>query len=197
MAPRPPKRPRKRPKPVRRSTKSRRRASRTRARNTRGAAGRRRTTERSLVNAARVRALAAINRVRRGKSPTLAAAAKAEHTTMTAIRRWVPSALGRDRRGRLRVRTSDRYVARVEVLTDDGLLDVTAHGSRERELAGRHRAVWGRVLRGELPPTALAEFHGKTVGGHELVSDPDRLATLLKGGALDRLHEVYVSPETR
>ena len=85
----------------------------------------------------------------------------------------------------------------MEVLTDAGLLDVTAHGSHERQLAGRHRSVWGRVLRGELPATALAEFRGKTVGGHELVSDPDRLTTLLKGGALDRLRGLYVSPETR
>jgi len=116
---------------------------------------------------------------------------------MAGIRRWVPAALGRNRRGRLRVRTSDRYAARVEILTDDGLLDVTAHGSRERELAGRHRSVWGRVLRGDLLPTALTEFRGKTVGGHELVSDPDRLTTLLKGGALEALRDVYVSPETR
>ena len=149
------------------------------------------------MSAARVRALAAINRVRRGKSLTLSAAAQVDGTTLAAIRRWVPAALGRDRAGRLRVKASDRYAARVEILTDDGLLDVTAHGSWERELAGRHRSISGRVLSGELPSTALREFRGKTVGGHELVSDPDRLATLLKGGALDRLREVYVSPVTR
>ena len=149
------------------------------------------------MHAVRVRALAAINRVRRGKSPTLAAAATAERTTVAAIQRWLPGVLWRDRAGRLRLKASDRYAARMEVLTDAGLLDVTAHGSHERQLAGRHRSVWGRVLRGELPATALAEFRGKTVGGHELVSDPDRLTTLLKGGALDRLRGLYVSPETR
>ena len=92
------------------------------------------------MSAARVRALAAINRVRRGKSPTVSAAAKAERTTVATIRRWLPATLRRDRAGRLRV---------------------------------------------------------KTVGGHELLSDPDRLTTLLKGGALDRLRDLYVSPETR
>jgi hypothetical protein len=152
---------------------------------------------RSLATGPRVRALAAINRVRRGQSPTLTAAAKAERTTVKAVQRWLPATVDRDRAGHLRVRKSDRYAARVEILTDDGLLEVTAHGSRERELAGRHRSVWGRVLRSELPPTALVEFRGKTIGGHELVSDLDRLTTLLKGGALDRLRDLYVSPETR
>lgn len=197
MARRQSRRPVKRPKPVRCSSTSRRRAAKTRARQTRGVARRARTTRRSLVSTARVRALAAINRVRRGKSPTVSAAAKAERTTVATIRRWLPATLRRDRAGRLRVKTSDRYAARVEILTDDGVVEVTARSSRERQLAGRHRSVRGRVLRGELPPTALAEFRGKTVGGHELLSDPDRLTTLLKGGALDRLRDLYVSPETR
>ena len=95
------------------------------------------------------------------------------------------------------MKNSDRYAARVEILTDDGLIEATARGSQERQLAGRHRSVWGQVLRGELPPATLAEFRGETVGGHELVSDVDRLTTLLKGGALDRLRDLYVSPETR
>ena len=172
------------------------------------------------MSAARVRALAAINRVRRGKSPTVSAAAKAERTTVATIRRWLPATLRRDRAGRLRVKTSDRYAARVEILTDDGVVEVTARSSRERQLAGR-RLGGSRQDRGrrvDIPivlkrlrdlyvspetrywvnqPTALAEFRGKTVGGHELLSDPDRLTTLLKGGALDRLRDLYVSPETR
>lgn len=116
---------------------------------------------------------------------------------MAAVQRWLPAAVGRDRAGRPRVKNSDPYAARVEILADDGLTEVTARGSRERQLAGRHRSVWGQVLRGELPPSTLAEFRGETIGGHELVSDVDRLTTLLKGGALDRLRDLYVSPETR
>jgi hypothetical protein len=53
------------------------------------------------------------------------------------------------------------------------------------------------VLRRDLPASALEEFRGKTVGGHVLISDPDLLFTLAKGGELEQLDALYVSPETR
>jgi hypothetical protein len=147
---------------------------------------------------ARVRGFAAINLVRRGKAKSLSAAARAEGTTVKTIRRLLPGALARRRRGgHVRVKASDRYSERVEILVDLGPLVVTAHGSRERELAGRHRSVYFKVLRRELPASALEEFRGETVGGHKLLSDPDRLFTLATGGELDQLDALYVSPETR
>jgi hypothetical protein len=146
----------------------------------------------------RLRGFAAINRVRRGKAKSLSAAARAEGTTVRTIGRLLPAALVKRRRGgRVRVRASDPYSERVEILTDLGPLDVTARGSRERELAGRHRSVYLKVLRGDLPASALDEFRGKTVGGHRLISDPDLLFTLAKGGELEQLDTLYVSLETR
>ena len=147
--------------------------------------------------AARLRGLAAINRVRNGQSKTLSAAARAEGTTVRTIRRLLPAALIKRSGGRIRVKGGDPYSARVEIITDQGPLVVTARGSRKRELAGRHRSVLIRVLRGELPPSALEEFRDKTVGGHELISDADRLFTLAAGGELDQLDALYISPETR
>jgi hypothetical protein len=147
---------------------------------------------------AQVRGLNAINRVRRGQTKTLTHAARIEGTTVPTIRRLFPAAfrLGGPG-GRIRVRAIDPYSAWVEIITDQGPLEANARGSRQRELAGRHRAVVTRVLRGEEPASALKQFRRKKVGGHELLSDFDRLSALVEGGALDQLDSLYVSPETR
>jgi hypothetical protein len=110
----------------------------------------------------------------------------------------LPSALIQDRPGRpIRVKASDRYFARVEIVTDLGPLVATARGSRQRDLAGRHRAIVIGVLRGKKPASALEEFRGKTVGGHELISDFNLLSALAQAGVLDQLDSLYVIPETR
>jgi hypothetical protein len=147
--------------------------------------------------ATRLRALAAINRVRREESRTLSAAARAEGTTVRTIRHVVPAALIKGRSGsRIRVKAADSYSAKVEIVTSSGPTVVNARGSRQRELAGRHRAMWFRVLRGVEHPSALEQFRGKKVGGQELISDFDRLSVLANGRALDALESLYVSPET-
>jgi hypothetical protein len=147
---------------------------------------------------ARVRALAAINRVRQGKSKTLSSAARAEKTSVQSIRKLLPAALLQGAPGeRIRVKAGDSYSARVEIITDSGLLDVNARGSRERELAGLHRATVIAVLRGDKSPSALEKFRNKTVGGQKLASDFDRLYEIAQGGGLDQLKALYVSPETR
>ncbi len=148
--------------------------------------------------AAKVRGFAAISRVRRGESKSLSAAARAEGTSVRSIRRLLPAALLQDRPGgRIRVKAGDSYSWPVEVVTDLGAVVVNARGSRERELAGRHRSVFNQVLGRELPSSALEEFRNKRVGGHKLISDPDQLFTLAEGGELDQLDALYISPETR
>jgi hypothetical protein len=158
---------------------------------------RRKTTPRINNQAqARVRAFGAINRVRRGESTNLSSAARAEHITVATIRRLLPSAIAQSRPGGpVRVKASDRYSQRVEILTDRGRLVATAHGSHERELAGRHRATYSRVLEGKKSESALAKFRGKTVGGHKLISDFNRLSILAQAGVLGQLDTLYVSPD--
>lgn len=115
---------------------------------------------------------------------------------MALIKRRVPGALLPSKRGqRLRVRASDRYSAFVEILTDSGAVVVTAHGSRERELAGQHRATCLSVLGRKLPASALKRFRGKKVGGRKLLANYDRLFELAHGGEPDKLGPLYVSPE--
>lgn len=71
-----------------------------------------------------------------------------------------------------------------------------ARGSRERDLAGRHRATAIAVLDRKKPPSALDEFRGKKIGADELVSDFDQLLTLEQAGRLGQLDALYVSPGT-
>ncbi len=146
---------------------------------------------------ARVRGLAAINRVRQGESKSLSHAARVEGTTLKSIRQLLPAALIQGRSGkRVRVKAGDPYSARVEIMTDRGPLHVMARGSRERQLAGRHRATYLRVLRGDESASTLEQFRDKTVGGHELISDFDQLSMLAKAGVIDQLDSLYVSPDT-
>lgn len=138
----------------------------------------------------------ALNRVRRGEAKTISEAARAEGTTLRAIRELVPKAITQKRPGgRIQVTPTDRYSARVQILAYDGSLTTTARGSRERDLAGQHRATFMRVLGGVEPKSALEQYRGKKVGGHELVSDYSQLVALAKAGAVGQLETLYVSPD--
>jgi hypothetical protein len=147
---------------------------------------------------AKIRGLAAINRVRRGLSDSIYPAAKAEGTTVSFIKHNFPKALIFSKGSRrIRVRASDPYSEHVEILTDSGALEVLARGSRERELAGQHRAIYFGVPRRKLPPSALRQFRGKRVGGKKLLSSYKQLLELAQGGVPDKLGDLYVSPDTR
>jgi hypothetical protein len=144
----------------------------------------------------KVRCLAAINRVRRGEAKTVSAAARAEGTTVRSIRVLVPKAITQPRRGsRIRVKPSDRYSAKVQILSNEGARTTSARGSRERELAGQHRATVRRLLRGLEPKSSLDRYRGKKVGGHELVSDYAQLVLLANAGVVGQLEPLYVSPD--
>jgi hypothetical protein len=139
---------------------------------------------------------AAINRRRRGKSKSISAAARAEGTTLRTIRKRLPGVLIQDRPGgRIRVKATDRYSAKVQVLTNQGALSVTARGSRQRELAGRHRATVLRVLQRKEPQSALEQYRGKKVGGHELISDYALLSSFAQADVVGQLDSLYVSPD--
>jgi len=111
------------------------------------------------------------------------------------MRKSVPDAFASVRRGRLRIKPSDRYSAKVQILTREGATVTTARGSRQRELAGQHRATFMRVLRGLEPKSALVRYRGKKVGGHKLVSDYAQLVALAKAGVVGQLDTLYVSPD--
>lgn len=86
-----------------------------------------------------------------------------------------------------------RYSQKVEILTDAGAVVVTARGSRQRQLAGQHRAAYLGIVQNKKPASTLDEFRGKRVGGHELLSDYERLRTLANAGVLGQLDTLYIS----
>jgi hypothetical protein len=142
----------------------------------------------------RLRTFEAANLYRQGKARSVSSAAHMARTNLKALWRWIPDAIKKDpQSGRLRIKASDRYSERVEILTDTGALVATARGSRQRQLAGQHRATYLDIVHNRKPASALEEFHGKKVGGHELLSDYERLRTLAKAGVLGQLDTLYVS----
>ncbi len=52
-----------------------------------------------------------------------------------------------------------------------------------------------RVLRGLEPKSALEQYRGKKVGGHELISDYAQLVSLASAGVVGHLEPLYVSPD--
>jgi hypothetical protein len=112
------------------------------------------------------------------------------------MRKLTPNALIQDRPGgRIHVKPSDRYSARVEIMTIQGPVVTTARGSRQREMAGQHRATFIRVLQGVEPKTALERYRGKKVAGRELLSDYEQLVLLANAGVVGQLEPLYVSPD--
>jgi hypothetical protein len=148
-----------------------------------------------FVEEVRIRDLNAINDVRKGKASSLLEAARKRGTTVDSIRRRFPAALFQDRRGgRIHVKPTDPYPALVKIATDDGPVIVTARNSRERELAGQHRATLLKVLRGDEPASSLRKFRGKAIDGQLLASRPERVLQAAEGGEFDHLEGLYVIP---
>jgi hypothetical protein len=111
------------------------------------------------------------------------------------MRESVPAAFLPNRRGRVRIKASDRYSAKVQIVTREGAVVTTAHGSRERDLAGQHRATVFRVLAGLQPPSGLRKYRGKKVGDHRLLSDYKQLLSLANADVIGHLEGLYVSPD--
>jgi hypothetical protein len=144
----------------------------------------------------RLRVLDALNLFRQRKAKSASDAARKAGTTLEALWELAPLALGKDpRNGRISIRPTDPYTAKVQVLTEEGAIVATARGSRQRELAGRHRATVMAVLSGKEPAIELDKYRGKTVGGHELISDYSRLTTLAHADVVGQLDSLYVSPD--
>jgi hypothetical protein len=82
-----------------------------------------------------------------------------------------------------------RYSANLNVLGYDGYVPVSVRSPKQAHLASKHLIAVGRFLRtgdNEL----LKPFTGKSVGGVELLTDPDRLRELADAG-LVRLDNLY------
>jgi hypothetical protein len=82
-----------------------------------------------------------------------------------------------------------RYSANLNVLGDDGFVPASVHSSKQAHLASEHLIAVNRFLRtgdSEL----LKPFVGKSVGGVELLIDPNRFHELAEAG-LVKLDNLY------
>jgi len=141
-------------------------------------------SERSF--ASRDRALHALWDIRRGSS--LAQAARDNGVTIRTIKKYVGSALLQDRPGgRIRATKSDRLVRYVQIPGPFGPVEIKVRGSKQASDAAKYDAAVSRFLRGDLK--ALAPWHGKKIGGVELIT----ASSALKGLAQKELlpHSLY------
>lgn len=123
-------------------------------------------------DAARERVIKALGSMRRGD--TLSRAARDNGVTTRTIRRYAGSALVQDRPGgRIRATKSDRLVRYLQIPGPDGPRDVTVRGSKAASEFANYKAAVNRLLRGDRH--ALDRWHGKTIQGIQLVTDPKLL----------------------
>jgi hypothetical protein len=139
---------------------------------------------------AKKRSFHAVSRMRReGWSP--AKAAKEEGTTLRTIKKYLPGALRRTKSGRLVAIRRDTYVRLISLPGPHGPVTVRAKGSEEARFASAYLASLTRWARTE-KAYELASFHGKQIGGFELVTSARTLRALRDAGLL-QLDSLYAS----
>jgi hypothetical protein len=136
--------------------------------------------------AARDRALHALADMRRGASTS--EAARDNGVTIRTIKKYVSPALVQDRPGgRLRATKSDRLVRYVQIPGRFGPIEIKARGLKQASDAAKYDAAVSRYLRGDLK--ALAPWHGKKIGGVELITAGPALKELAQKELLP--HSLY------
>jgi hypothetical protein len=141
-------------------------------------------SERSF--AARDRALHALADMRHGASSSQAA--RDNGVSIRTLKKYAGSALLQDRSGgRIRATKSDRLVRYVQIPGPFGPVEIKVRGSKQATDAAKYDAAINRYLRGDLE--ALAPWHGKKIGGIDLVT----AGPALKGLAQKELlpHSLY------
>ena len=118
-------------------------------------------------------------------------AAHESGTTAASVLKHVPRALRRSKGGRWVATKSDRYVRVLKLPGTTGPVIVHAHGSKEGQFASAYLASVGR-WRKTHKSYELAPFHGKKVGGFELITSSRTLRALDDAGLL-QLDTLYAA----
>ncbi len=130
-------------------------------------------------------------RTMRSDGVSLHHAAKDAGTTPATVHRYLPAALRRLKNGHWLATKSDRYVRHVNLPGLHGPVRVRVHGSEEARFASSYLASIARWEKtGDV--AELAPFHGKKVGGFELVTSARSLRTLDDAGLL-QLDTLYAA----
>jgi hypothetical protein len=148
----------------------------------------------ALKKGARNRALHVLSRMRR-TGATLTAASREEHIDPRTVKKYVATDLRRLKKGKQTVPTkSDRRRRRMLIPTALGTTPVIVSGSRKASLLGRYMSAVGQYLRTG-NTQGLSAFKGKSIGGHDLITDPEILNVLAQAGSL-QVEEIYALPES-
>ena len=135
------------------------------------------------------RAMRVLARVRRtGRS--LTSIAREEQIDPRTVRKYLGSEFRGSSRRPTKADSRNRYML---IPTPLGNVPATVRGSNQASQLGRYMSAVGKYLRtGDVD--ALAEFQGKSIAGHALITDPEVLGSLAQAGALT-LDEIYATPE--
>lgn len=143
-----------------------------------------RLSERSA--AARDRAFHALADMRHGSSPRQAA--RDNGVTVRTLKKYLGSALLQDRPGgRIRVTKSDRLVRYLQIPGKNGPIEIRVQGSKQASDTAKFNAAVNRYLSGDLD--ALAPWHGRKIGGVELMTEGPALKGLAQKELLP--HSLY------
>lgn len=146
----------------------------------------------SHQQATHLRAVQVLGRVRRGESLTVAAR-DLRISPRTVLNR-LPKDFSKARGSRVwRAKTeSDKHVRRMKIIGNYGMEELLVKGTGEAsELVQYLKAVRKAVAHND--PTALAPFHGKRIGGRELITSLRKLVALADGGTL-HFEDLYSDP---
>jgi hypothetical protein len=139
---------------------------------------------------AQKRAFHAISLMRRDNI-SLKDAAREEGTTPETVRKYLPRALRRSASGRWVATKSDRYVRLISLPGPHGPVGTRASGSKEAQFASAYLASLNRWAQTG-KSYELAPFHGKKIGGFELLTAPRTLRALADAGLL-QMDSLYAS----
>jgi hypothetical protein len=139
---------------------------------------------------ARTRALHALARMRR-ENISLREASSSEETTPETVRKYLPAALRQSKSGRWHATETDQFLRYLTLPGPRGPVVVPAHGSDEAKLASNYLASLARWARTE-KAYELAPFHGKKIGGYELITASRALRPLRDAGLL-QLDTLYAT----
>jgi len=122
---------------------------------------------------------------------SLGAASSEEGTTPATVRKYLRAALRQSKTGRWVATKRDRYVRILSLPGSNGPVTVRVRGSEEARLASAYLASLTRWARKE-KAYELAPFHGKKIGGFELITAARALRPLRDSGLL-QLDSLYAS----
>ena len=139
---------------------------------------------------ARNRALHVLARMRHD-ALSLQVASREEGTTPTTVRKYFPNVLRRSKRGKWTVIKDDHEIRALRVPGAHGPVTVYAQSYTEAQLVSAYLVSLNRWRRTQ-KRSELAPFHGKSVGGYELIT-AERTLRALDDADLLQLDTLYAA----